>query len=175
MGEHPETLREYNSSEEMGHLPSSFEAFFEAERDRLFGLLALMTGNRHEAEEIAQDAFLAVWERWDRIHVLEDPAGYLHRTAVNMFRKRYRRAQVFRRVSALLPRNADTGPADAHLLLSEALAALTPRQRAALVLTEMLGYSGVEAAQLLGISSGTVAALKHQGRVALQKSEIADE
>jgi RNA polymerase sigma factor (sigma-70 family) len=175
MGEHPETLREYNSAEEMGHLPSSFEAFFEAERDRLYGLLALMTGNRYEAEEIAQDAFLAVWERWDRIHVLEDPAGYLHRTAVNTFRKRYRRAQVFGRVAALIPRSADAGAADTNLMLSEALAALTPRQRAALVLTEMLGYSGQEAAGMLGISSGTVAALKHQGRAALQKTEIADE
>jgi len=39
----------------------SFEDFFQGERDRLFGLLVLVTGDRHEAEEI--DAFVAVWER----------------------------------------------------------------------------------------------------------------
>jgi RNA polymerase sigma-70 factor (ECF subfamily) len=175
MGEHRSAREEYNSTGEMGHLPSSFERFFEAERDRLYGYLALITGNRHEAEEIAQDAFLAVWERWDRVHLLEDPTGYLHRTAINLFRKRYRRAQVLRRASALLPRSGDAEASDAHLLLSEALAALTPRQRAALVLTEMLGYSGTEAAQLLGISSGTVAALKHQGRETLHRAEVADD
>jgi DNA-directed RNA polymerase specialized sigma24 family protein len=37
---------------------SSFEAFFEAERHRLHGALALMTANAQEAEEMTQDAFL---------------------------------------------------------------------------------------------------------------------
>ena len=46
---------------------ASFEEFFEVERDRVFGMLELMTGDRSEAEEIAQDAFVAVWERWDRV------------------------------------------------------------------------------------------------------------
>ncbi len=82
-----------------------------------------------------------------------------------MFRKRYRRAQVFRRVSAMLPGNADAGAADTNLMLTEALAALTPRQRAALVLTEMLGYSGMEAAQLLGISSGHRCGAEVDGRL----------
>src|SRR5437773_9715963 len=70
----------------------SFESFYEAERDGLFGALVLITGNRHEAEEVAQDAFLALWERWDRVSGLEDPTGYLYRTAMNGFRKRRRRA-----------------------------------------------------------------------------------
>jgi hypothetical protein len=34
----------------------SFEEFFHAERDRLYGTLWLVTRNRHEAEEISQDA-----------------------------------------------------------------------------------------------------------------------
>src|SRR5438094_10176594 len=71
---------------------TSFEEFFHAERDGLFGALVLITGNRHEAEEIAQDAFLALWERWGRVSELEDPTGYLYRTAMNGFRKRRRRA-----------------------------------------------------------------------------------
>jgi DNA-directed RNA polymerase specialized sigma24 family protein len=39
----------------------SFEQFFDAERTRLFGALAVMSGNRTEAEEVMQDAFLRVW------------------------------------------------------------------------------------------------------------------
>ena len=47
--------------------PLSFEAFFEAEARTLFRRLCTVTGNSAEAEEIMQDAILAMWERWDRI------------------------------------------------------------------------------------------------------------
>lgn len=55
--------------------PLGFESFFEENRSKLFGALCLVTGNRQEAEEIAQEAFLKLWERWDRVSMLEDPAG----------------------------------------------------------------------------------------------------
>lgn len=155
---------------------TSFEEFFELERARLFGLLVLVTGARHEAEEVAQDAFVTVWERWDRVSAMENQAGYLHRTAINSFRKRYRRAQILRRLlGSLAPREASAS-ADAPLMLSEALRALTPRQRAALVLTELLGYSAKEAAAALGVRPSTIGALKHQGREVLKRdSEPADD
>jgi len=77
----------------------SFEEFFAAESEKLFRRMWLATGNRAESEEITQDAFLALWERWDRVATLDDPTGYLNRTAMNLFRKRYRRA-VARRARA---------------------------------------------------------------------------
>lgn len=58
----------------------TFEEFFSAERDRLFRALCLITGSRDESEDVAQEAFLRVLERWDRVGGMEDPAGYLHRT-----------------------------------------------------------------------------------------------
>lgn len=42
----------------------SFEVFFLAQRDGVYGALWLVTRDRQEAEEIAQDAFLKLWERW---------------------------------------------------------------------------------------------------------------
>src|SRR5215470_9552347 len=72
----------------------SFEEFFDAERVRLFKALRAITGSRQEAEDILQDAFLRVWERWGRVGSLDDPAAYLHRTAMNAFRDRYRRAKL---------------------------------------------------------------------------------
>jgi len=72
--------------------PLSFEGFFEAEARTLFRRLCAVTGNSAEAEEIMQDAFLALWERWDRVGTMQDPTGYLYRTAMNVFRKRSRRA-----------------------------------------------------------------------------------
>ena len=55
--------------------PASFEAFFEAEHERLFRALYLVTGNAQEAEELMQDAFVAVWERWDRVSGMDEPTG----------------------------------------------------------------------------------------------------
>ena len=73
-------------------LPADFESFFADHRDRLFGALWLVTRDRHEAEDLAQEAFLKVWERWDRVGAMDDPTGYLFRTGMNLFRNRRRRA-----------------------------------------------------------------------------------
>ena len=56
--------------------PLAFETFFETEARTLFRRLCIVTGNAAEAEEVVQDAFLALWERWDRVGGLEDPTGY---------------------------------------------------------------------------------------------------
>src|SRR2546425_4367710 len=117
----------------------NFETFYEVERDGLFGALVLITGSRYEAEELTQDAFLALWERWDRVAAMEEPTGYLYRTAMNAFRKRRRRAAVaLRRVVGMSPEQDAFAAADARQVVGRALAGLSRRQRAALVLTELL-------------------------------------
>ena len=91
----------------------SFETFYDAESQTLFRRLWLVTGDRAEAEEIMQDAFLKVWERWERVCSMDDPVGYLYRTAMNLFRKRYRRAvMVIRRSIGLAPSQDDFADAD---------------------------------------------------------------
>ena len=69
-----------------------FDVFFEEERQRLFKALYFVTGNKHDAEELTQDAFLKLWERWDEIDRINDPTAYLFRVALNGFRLRRRRA-----------------------------------------------------------------------------------
>ena len=54
---------------EVAEEPRRFEDFFGSEHARLFGALCLVTGDRHEAEEIMQDAFLRLWERWEQVAV----------------------------------------------------------------------------------------------------------
>ncbi len=78
----------------------TFEALFAEERDRLFTSLWLITRDRHEAEEVAQDAFVKVWERWERRGAPDDPTAYLFRTAMNILRNRRRRAAVALRHSS---------------------------------------------------------------------------
>jgi RNA polymerase sigma-70 factor (ECF subfamily) len=151
--------------------PRAFEDFFDAERDGLFGALVLITGDRHEAEEIAQDAFLVLWERWDRVRSMEKPTGYLYRTAMNLFRRRRRRAALAARRAVGLAHHEDTfAAADARQVVARALAGLSQRQRAALVLTELLGFSSEEAGRMLRVKPVTVRVLASQGRAAMKQS-----
>lgn len=150
--------------------PRTFEGFFEAERDRLFRSLCVITGNRAEAEDVAQDAFLKVLERWDRVRAMEDPAGYLHRTAMNLFRNRYRRAGLVLRKAVRMAPDEDVYEAvDRRDEVDRALAPLSARQRAALVLTEALGYPAEEAGRMLGVRGSTVRALAFQARSSLRR------
>jgi RNA polymerase sigma-70 factor, ECF subfamily len=71
-----------------------FEGLVEAEHGPLYGSLCLITRDRAEAEDVMQEAFLKVWERWDRVREMADPTGYLYRTAMNLYRKRLRRASL---------------------------------------------------------------------------------
>jgi RNA polymerase sigma-70 factor (ECF subfamily) len=157
------------------HEPSSFEAFFERLHGDLFAALWLITRNRHEAEELAQDAFLRLWERWDTVAAMEDPEGYLYRTAMNAFRSRSRRASLALRHIAR-PRTVDDAFAgvERREMLVQALASLTPRERAAVVLTDVLGYSSEEAGRWLRIKPVTVRVLASRGRGRLRQ-EVSDD
>jgi RNA polymerase sigma factor (sigma-70 family) len=147
----------------------TFEEFFEEEKDRLLRVLCVITGSRSEAEDLAQDAFTKVLERWDKVGAMDDPAGYLHRTAMNLFRNQFRRATTALRRAVHLTAEPDIfSVVEDRDAAAHAMSALTPRQRAALVLTEALGYSGEEAGELLGIKASTVWALTHQARTTLK-------
>jgi RNA polymerase sigma-70 factor (ECF subfamily) len=162
--------RTWNAPDEpMDNDLPTFEAFFEDQKGRVLRILSVITGSRAEAEDLAQEAFTRVFERWETVAAMEDPAGYLHRTAMNLFRNQYRRARVaLGRMVGLGPEQDVFKPVEDRDLAARALGELTPRQRAALVLTEALGYSGEEAGQLLGINASTVWALTHQARAALR-------
>ena len=148
---------------------SSFEDFYEIEQGGLFGALCLITGNRQEAEELKQEAFLKVWERWDLVQSLENPTGYLYRTAMNEFRMRRRRLKMAAR-KMFRPRGPGDAfeAAEARREIDRGLAALTRRQRAAVVLIELLGYSPSEAAGPMGVKADTVRKLAQQGRERLR-------
>jgi RNA polymerase sigma-70 factor, ECF subfamily len=148
---------------------TSFEDFFESHRRPLFGALCLVTGNRSEAEEIMQDAFLKVWERWERVAGLEDPNAYLFRVAMNLFRNRLRRVSLAaRKALALAPSVDDLATIEDRDEVVRWLRPLPPRQRAAIVLTIYLDYSSDEAARILGIRPSTVRALATQGRAGVR-------
>jgi RNA polymerase sigma-70 factor (ECF subfamily) len=145
--------------------PRGFTSFFEEHRSKVFGAMCLVTGNRQEAEEITQDAFLRLWERWDRVAHLEDPTGFLFKTAMNVFRNRARRASIAaRRSLGIADDGDDLATIEERDEVIRLMRPLTAHQRAALVLTGYLGYSSKEAAKVLGVRASTVRALATKGR-----------
>jgi RNA polymerase sigma-70 factor, ECF subfamily len=150
----------------------SFEEFFELEQDRLLRVLWMVTGSLQEAEDIVQDAFLRVWERWPKVSTMESPAGYLHRAAMNIFRNRYRRARLgLRKVAGSDPPVDAFGSAEDRISVSGALESLTRKQRAALVLTDLLEYPADEAGRMLGVQGSTVRSLSSAARAALRDAK----
>lgn len=147
-----------------------FEEFFEAQAPTLFRRLYLVEGDRNEAEEIMQDAFIVVFERWERVRGMDDPEGYLYRVAFNIQRKRRRRAAMaLRRTLRIAPPPDEFAAVDNRTVIAAALTELTPRQRSALVLTDLLGYPSEEAAAIMNVRPSTVRVLAHQGRATIRR------
>jgi RNA polymerase sigma factor (sigma-70 family) len=151
-------------------IAASFEIFYEAEHDGLFAALHLITRNSHEAEELMHEAFLKLWERWERVREMGSPTGYLYRTAMNAFRARHRRAAMSRRLLGWAYKRDPLEEVESRDALDRALAALTVRQRAAVILTELLDYTSEEAGRLLGVRPGTVRVLAQHGRDTLRNT-----
>lgn len=162
-----EPAEEQNEPQDLG---PRFDDFFELHYVRLFRALWLIARDRSDAEDIMQEAFLRLWERWDRVSAMEDPAGYLYRTAMNVFRSRRRRALVAARRAVMEPFARDELAAvEGQDVVRRALASLTPRQRAAVVLLHVLDLSSAEASAALGIRPSTVRVLAGRARTRLKR------
>ena len=148
---------------------ANFEAFFRAGYPTLFQAAYLLTSDRQEADDIAQEAFLRAYERWDRVHAMDSPTGYVYRVALNLNRSRLRKVAVrARRVFAMVPDDDPAATVLASRQVLDALSQLPPGQREAIVLTEWLGLGSEEAGQLLGIDASSVRGRLHRGRTALR-------
>jgi RNA polymerase sigma-70 factor (ECF subfamily) len=149
--------------------PLEFSVFFAEEHRRLYKALYFVTGNRGDAAELMQDAFLKLWERWDGIDRIHDPTAFLFRVALNGFRMRSRAARrAARRLVAIEPSHDPFDEVDLREDVRRMLLSLAPRQRAALVLLDLYGYGSEEAARIMGIRPSTVRALATQGRAVLR-------
>lgn len=69
----------------------SFDAFYLSLFAPLFRSMLVLSGNPAEAEDVAHEAFVRVFERWESVWRMEAPDAYLFRTALNLERNRMRR------------------------------------------------------------------------------------
>lgn len=158
------------SAGERVHGAVPFEDFFSAEHERLFKALCILTGNREEADDLAQEALLRAYERWDRVGSMDSPAGYVYRTALNLHRNRLRGLLVrARRVFAAVPEEDPSVPLSASHDVRNAIAQLPRGQREVLVLIDWLGLGSEEAGQVLGIEPSSVRGRLHRAHATLRE------
>jgi RNA polymerase sigma factor (sigma-70 family) len=165
-----EQVRVAAIADPMDHV--SFENFFGQHREELFQALWLLSRDSHEAEEIAQEAFVRLLERWDSLERIADPSAYLYRTAMNLWRSRLRRsASAAKRITHAQPGRDEIGAIDSNDVVLRALAGLPPMQRAAVCLVDLLDMTSEQAAAALRIKASTVRVHLARAREYLRRAE----
>lgn len=151
-------------------------AFCHAEHPHLVGALTLYCGDRHLAEELAQEALLRAIDRWPQVAELRSPRAWLHRVGVNLAHSWFRRRQAERRARSRLGNDPDADVADrADAVAVRGLVATLPaRQRACVVWRFYLGWSVADVAAALDVSNQAVAALTQRALRTL-RAELGDE
>ncbi|WP_175408864.1 SigE family RNA polymerase sigma factor [Streptomyces sp. TRM64462] len=139
---------------------TEFHAFFERHYAELARLAHLLTGEPDAADDLAADALLALWHRWDRVRAAQHPAAYARGVVANLARSRIRSAVRERRRVALFwgrrSDRCDDPDIPAVVDVQDALRRLPFRKRACVVLRHAFDLSERETALTLGVSVGTV-------------------
>jgi len=156
----------------------SWEEIVRAHSARVYRLAYRLTGNQHDAEDLTQEVFVRVFRSLSS-YTPGTFEGWLHRITTNLFLDGARRRQRIRfeglgdDVAQRLP-GTDLTPAqvwdERHFDgdIQEALRALPPDYRAAVVLCDIEGFSYEEIAATMGVKLGTVRSRIHRGRAQLR-------
>lgn len=156
--------------------PPDFEEFYRNEFPGLVRSMFLLVPDVDDAQELAQEAMVRVYERWDRVSAMESPGGYLYRVATNLNRRRIRSLSV--RARGLLKLKMELHDVEippARRDLADAISSLSVGQREAFLLVDWLGMSSEEAARILHIAPASVRSRVHRARGELRARLIQGE
>jgi RNA polymerase sigma-70 factor (sigma-E family) len=141
-----------------------FDQFFTAVGPSMLRLAVLMVGSREVAEDIVQESFVRVYERWD--HVV-NPGGYMRVVVINRCRSWHRfRGRAHRR---RMLGDLSTSHDDRTIELADLLARLPHRRRAMVVLRFFEQLSTREIATAMNVSEGTVKSTIHRALAQLRQ------
>ena len=146
-----------------------FDDFYSASFRRVTNQLHAMIGDRDEAQECVQEAFVRAWAHRRRLDRVEHPEAWVRTTAYRIAVSRWRRTTRGRRPAdrAVSPAPAAKPADETHVALVAALKQLPAAQRQALVLHHLADRSVREVAAEVGAPEGTVKARLSRGRAAL--------
>lgn len=156
-----------------------FNAFFERHYAELARFAHLLTGEADAADDLAADALLALWHRWDRVRAADHPVAYARGVVANLAKTRIRSAIRERRRITLFwsQREEKTENPDIPGVVDvqAALRKLPFRKRACVVLRHAFDLSEKDTALALGVTVGTVKSQTSKGMAELQRLLGGDE
>jgi RNA polymerase sigma-70 factor (sigma-E family) len=136
----------------------SYDEYVAARWTALYRTAYLLSGNHADAEDLAQTALVKAYLAWSKVAVASSPDAYVRRILTNVFISSRRPLRVAReRLVERLP-DVEVGASvpDDRLVLWPHVSALSPRQRAVIVLRYYEDLSEQQIADALGCSPGTV-------------------
>lgn len=156
----------------------AFEGLYRRFSGRVHGLCLRMTANRDLAEELTQETFVRVWERFDRFEGDSRFAPWLLKVAANVVLShgRTRRRKLDREIGTDTldrvpgPQAPPRAAAGAAVDLERAVAMLPDGARTVFVLHDVEGFKHGEIADLLGVAEGTTKAQLHRARRMLRET-----
>lgn len=156
---------------------SAFAALVDRESPRLLRFARSLIGDGAEAEDVVQEAFLALWRAAPGWQPEAQLATWLHRVCYTRSIDRLRRGRALADLDALedSPDPQSSHPDSAIAArertqsLHQAVAQLPPRQRTAIVLFHLQDFSQREAAAVMGVSEEALESLLARGRRRLRQ------
>ena len=153
-----------------------FDDFYTASFQRITGQVYAMIGNRDEAQECVQEAFVRAWAHRKKLEKAEHPEAWVRTTAYRLAVSRWRRTMRGKRPTdrAVGLATETAAPSETHVALVAALRQLPEPQRQALVLHHIADLPVHDVAREVGVPEGTIKARLSRGRAALA-ALLADE
>lgn len=147
-----------------------FDSFYTASFSRLVGQIYAMIGDRDEAQECVQEAFVRAWSHRHQLEKAHAPEAWVRTTAYRLAVSRWRRTMRSLRDPdrALQHERPVVEPSSDHVALVTALRQLPESQRHALVLHHLCDLPVQAVAAEVGVPVGTIKARLSRGRAALQ-------
>ena len=149
---------------------AEFDAFYAGSFRRLVGQLHALIGDRVEAQDCVQEAFVRAWSHRRSLDAARSPESWVRTAAYRLAVSRWRRTARARRAPdrSLQDDRSTDGPTEDRVALVEALRQLPEGQRRALVLHHLCDLSVQAVADEIGVPEGTVKARLSRGRARLQ-------
>lgn len=149
----------------------AYTDFVQDRQGRLRRAAYLMCGDADQAEDLLQEALIALAEKWEKV---EHPDAFvrkvIYRQRISWWRKTRHETVVEAIPDVGVGDGAERRARDAEV--HDVLRALPPRQRAALVLRYFEDLTEAQTAEVMGIAVGTVKSLSHQA-IARMRKELA--
>jgi RNA polymerase sigma-70 factor, ECF subfamily len=146
-----------------------FDDFYATSFPRVTAQVYAMIGNRDEAQDCVQEAFVRAWAHRRKLDRADHPEAWVRTTAYRLAVSRWRRVVRSRRPEdrALGTPTEAAAPSESHVALVAALKQLPEAQRQALVLHHIADLSVHDVAREVGVPEGTIKARLSRGRAAL--------